>query len=108
MANEQLALLGGEMSIKSEVSDIFAWPIVTERHEQAVLDVLRARKMSGIEITKEFEKKYAESLGRKYGLAYNNGTAAILGAMYGLDLPKHYVLGLGRAGVQSRRNARFR
>ena len=86
MAHEQLALLGGEMSIKSEASDIFAWPIVTERHEQAVLDVLRNRKMSGIEITKEFEKKYAESLGRKYGLAYNNGTAAILGAMYGLGI----------------------
>lgn len=86
MAQEQLALLGGEMSIKSEASDIFAWPIVTDRHEQAVLDVLRARKMSGIEITKEFEKKYAESLGRKYALAYNNGTAAILGAMYALGI----------------------
>ena len=86
MAHEQLALLGGEMSVKSDASDIFAWPIVTDRHEQAVLDVLRARKMSGIEITKEFEKKYAESLGRKYALAYNNGTAAILGAMYALDI----------------------
>ena len=81
-----LALLGGEKLVKTERPDLFAWPIVTERHEQAVLDVLRARKMSGIEITKEFEKKYAASLGRKYGLAYNNGTAAILGAMYGLDI----------------------
>jgi len=81
-----LALLGGEKFVKTERPDLFAWPIVTERHEQAVLDVLRARKMSGIEITKEFEQKYAESLGRKYGLAYNNGTAAILGAMYGLGI----------------------
>ncbi len=86
MAHEQLALLGGEMSVKSEASDIFVWPIVTDRHEQAVLNVLRARQMSGIEITKEFEKKYAESLGRKYALAYNNGTAAILGAMYALGI----------------------
>lgn len=86
MANEQLALLGGEKSVKSEASGIFTWPIVTEKHEQAVLDVLRARKMSGIEVTKEFEKKYAEMLGRKYALAYNNGTAAILGAMYGLGI----------------------
>ncbi len=81
-----LALLGGEKSVKAERPDLFAWPIVTERHEQAVLDVLRARKMSGIEITKEFERKYAAMLGRKYGLAYNNGTAAILGAMYGLGI----------------------
>ena len=86
MAHEQLALLGGEMSIKSEASDIFAWPIVTDKHEQAVLNVLRARKMSGVDITKEFEKKYAESLGRKYALAYNNGTSAILGAMYALGI----------------------
>jgi dTDP-4-amino-4,6-dideoxygalactose transaminase len=69
MAHEQLALLGGEKSVKSESSDIFTWPIVTDRHEQAVLDVLRAQNMSGIEITKEFEKKYAEMLGRKYALA---------------------------------------
>ncbi|MHC4542442.1 MAG: DegT/DnrJ/EryC1/StrS family aminotransferase [Planctomycetota bacterium] len=85
MAQEQLALLRGEKSVESE-SEIFAWPIVTDRHEQAVLDVLRARQMSGNEITKEFEKKYARMLGRKYGLAYNNGTAAILGAMYALGI----------------------
>jgi len=86
MAQEQLALLGGEKAVKSEASNIFTWPIVTEKHEQAVLNVLCSGKMSGIEITKEFEKKYAEMLGRKYALAYNNGTAAILGAMYGLGI----------------------
>jgi perosamine synthetase len=83
---KRLALLGGEKSVKSNDAEIFAWPIITDRHEQAVLEVLRAGQMSGIEITKEFERKYAESLGRKYGLAYHNGTAAILGAMYGLGI----------------------
>ena len=86
MAQEKLVLLGGEKAIRSEGSEIFAWPIVTERHEQAVLDVLRSRQMSGNEITKEFEKKYASTLGRKHGLAYPNGTSAILGAMYGLGI----------------------
>ena len=86
MAQEQLALLGGEKSVKSGASNMFAWPIVTERHEQAVLDVLRAGQMSGNEITKEFEKKYARMLGRKHALAYPNGTSAILGAMYGLGI----------------------
>jgi perosamine synthetase len=85
-AKSPLALLGGEKSVQTERPDLFAWPIITERHEQAVLDVLRDRKMSGIEITKEFERKYARMLGRKYGLAYNNGTSAILGAMYGLGI----------------------
>ena len=85
-ATNILALLGGEKFVKTERPELFAWPIVTERHEKAVLEVLRGRKMSGIEITKEFEKKYAESLGRKYALACNNGTAAILGAMYGVGV----------------------
>jgi len=86
MAQEQLALLGGEKAVKSNASEIFAWPIVTDRHEQAVLDVLRARQMSGNEITKQFEQDYARMLGRKHGLAYPNGTGAILGAMYGLGI----------------------
>jgi dTDP-4-amino-4,6-dideoxygalactose transaminase len=83
---DKLALLGGDKAVKSEQADIFTWPIVTARHEQAVLRVLCAGQMSGFDVTKEFEKKYAQMLGRKYGLAYHNGTAAILGAMYGLGI----------------------
>jgi dTDP-4-amino-4,6-dideoxygalactose transaminase len=86
MEQEKLALLGGEKSVRSEASDIFAWPIITERHEQAILEVVRARQMSGIEITRQFERKYARMLARKHALAYPNGTAAILGAMYGLGI----------------------
>jgi len=82
----KLALFGGEKTVRSEHEDVFKWPVVTDRHEQAVLKVLRAGQMSGVEVTKEFEKKYAQVLDRKYGLAYHNGTAAILGAMYGLGI----------------------
>ncbi len=83
---DKLALFGGDKTVISDQADMFTWPIVTARHEQAVLKVLRAGQMSGFEVTKEFEKKYAQMLGRKYGLAYHNGTAAILGAMYGLGI----------------------
>jgi dTDP-4-amino-4,6-dideoxygalactose transaminase len=83
---DKLALLGGEKSVKLDHTDIFTWPIVTDRHEQAVLKVMRAGQMSGLDVTKEFEKKYAQALGRKYGLACPNGTAAILDAMYGLGI----------------------
>lgn len=82
----KLALLGGDKAVKSDQADMFTWPIVTERHEKAVLHVLRAGQMSGFEVTRQFETKYADAVGRKYGLAYNNGTAAILGAMYGLGI----------------------
>ena len=81
-----LALFGGERAVKSEREDMFKWPVVTEQHEQAVLKVLRAGGMSGFDLTKEFEKKYAQLLGREYGLAYHNGTAAILGGLYGMGI----------------------
>ncbi|MBN1804838.1 MAG: DegT/DnrJ/EryC1/StrS family aminotransferase [Sedimentisphaerales bacterium] len=80
------ALFGGDRAVKSQQDDMFKWPIITERHEEAVLKVLRAGQMSGFDITKEFERKYAQLIGRKYGLAYHNGTAAILGALYGLGV----------------------
>lgn len=82
----KLALLGGQKMVTSDSGDMFTWPIVTERHEQAVLKVLRSGQMSGLEITKDFESKYARMLGRKYALAAPNGTGAILDAMYGLGI----------------------
>ena len=85
-ATNQPALLGGARAVTSDPEDMFTWPIVTERHEQAVLDVLRGGQMSGLDVTKDFEKRYAEMLGRKYALAGPNGTAAILDAMYGLSI----------------------
>ncbi len=83
---KKLALFGGDKAVGSEQGDMFTWPIVTARHEQAVLEVLRGGRMSGLEITKDFEKKYARMLGRKYALAYHNGTAAILGGLYALGI----------------------
>jgi perosamine synthetase len=84
--NNELALLGGDKTIVSDSGDMFTWPIVTEQHEQAVLDVLRSGQMSGLEITKDFERTYGQMLGRQYALASPNGTGAILDAMYGLGI----------------------
>ncbi|UCG48805.1 MAG: DegT/DnrJ/EryC1/StrS family aminotransferase [Phycisphaerales bacterium] len=83
---KKLALFGGDKAVGSEQGDMFTWPIVTPRHEQAVLGVLRGGRMSGLEITRDFEKKYARMLGRKYALAYHNGTAAVLGGLYALGI----------------------
>ncbi len=63
-----------------------AWPIVTKEHEDAVLDVLRARAMSGMDITKTFEREYADSYDAKYGLGCSSGTAAIQCAFYGMGI----------------------
>ncbi|MCX7031324.1 MAG: hypothetical protein NTU62_14560 [Spirochaetes bacterium] len=43
----ELALLGGRPAVTCGPSDIFNRPIVTEENEQAVLDVMHRRAMSG-------------------------------------------------------------
>jgi len=82
----ELALLGGPKAVQSDPGDIFKWPIVTKEIEEAVLEVLRAGKMSGIDVTEQFEKEFAEWLGVKYALGHNTGTAALHGAMFGVGI----------------------
>ena len=60
----------------------FKWPIYTEEDENAVLQVMRDRMMSGSEITKKFEKAYAEYIGSDYVLGYCSGTASLSAAMW--------------------------
>ncbi len=83
---EKLALLGGPRAVQENREDIFTWPVVTPEMEAAVLDVMRERIISGLQITMEFEREFAEWLGVKYALAHNTGTAAIHGALFGLGV----------------------
>ncbi len=79
----KLALLGGPKSVRSAPGDIFNWPIVTPEHEEAVLEVLRRGGMSGTDVTRQFEKEYADWVGTTYALGANTGTEALRAAMYG-------------------------
>jgi len=83
---EKLALLGGEKAVKGENLELFKWPIVNEEMEKKVLDVLRKGNMSGTDITKEFEKQFANWYGVKYALGTNNGTSALHCAFYGIGI----------------------
>jgi len=83
---KQLSILGGPKAVTCETGDMFKWPIVTDEHESAVLEVLRAGNMSGTDVTRQFEKEYAEAIGMKYALACNNGTAAIHSAFFGMEI----------------------
>jgi perosamine synthetase len=78
-----LAIHGGPRAVRSEAGDLFQWPIITEEDEQAVLEVLRAGKMSGTDVTQQFEREFAAWHGVRYALAHNNGTAALHAAMFG-------------------------
>ena len=79
----KLAINGGPKAVKMDPEDIFTWPIITEEDEEAVLEVLRARKMSQTDITQKFEEEFAQWHGMKYALGHNTGTASLHGALYG-------------------------
>jgi len=80
--NSKLALLGGEKAVTADPADAFNWPIVTKEDEEAVMAVLRAGAMSEVNVTKEFEKEFADWMGMKHALGYCNGTAALQAAMW--------------------------
>ncbi len=82
----KLAINGGPKAVQTEPGDIFRWPIITAEDQSAALEVLRAGKMSGTDVTKEFEKEFAEWHGVKYALGHNTGTNAILAAMFGCGI----------------------
>jgi len=86
MGASKLAIFGGEPAVKCDPGGIFAWPIITEEDEAAVLDVLRRGAMSGTDVTQQFEQEFSEWLGTKYSLAHSTGTAALQAAMFGCKL----------------------
>lgn len=81
-----LALFGGPKSITLPADDLFDWPIITPDDESAVLEVLRTRNMSGTDITRQFEEEFAQWMGVKHALGFNNGTASLLAAMFGVGI----------------------
>ena len=84
---EKLALLGGTPVITDPpVKELFGWPIITEEDEAAALEVIRGNKFSGTDITEKFQDEFAEWQGRKYALAFCNGTASLSAAMFAIGL----------------------
>ena len=83
---EKLALLGGEPVIKEEPKELFAWPILTEEDKAAAMDVIVRNRFSGREITEKLQEEFAQWQGRKYAIAYCNGTASLFSAMFAVGL----------------------
>lgn len=81
-----LAKFGGRKSVENVNDDLFHWPIVTDEDIEAVTNVLKKGSMSGTEITKEFEKKYAAWNGTEYALGTCNGTAAVAAAIWACEV----------------------
>ncbi|QSH41016.1 DegT/DnrJ/EryC1/StrS family aminotransferase [Lentisphaerota bacterium ZTH] len=82
----KLALLGGSKAVTSEIGDMFHWPIANQEMEKGIVDVLREGSMSGSDITKKFEREFADWHGVEYGLACSSGTASLHCAMFGAGI----------------------
>lgn len=67
-------------------SDMFFWPMINQEMENGVVKVLREVKMSGWDLTKEFEAGFARWHGVKYALGHSSGTASLQTAMYAVGL----------------------
>ena len=81
----ELALLGGSKAMtasEEEKNAMVHWPVITKEDEDAVLEVLRAGSMSKTDVTVKLEEEFAKWNGTKYALAFNNGTSALLAAMF--------------------------
>jgi perosamine synthetase len=80
--NRTLALLGGSKAVDIDPGNTFTWPIVTSEDEDAVLAVLRQGTMSELDVTMAFEQDFALWQGTRFALGFNNGTAALLAALF--------------------------
>ena len=83
---EKLALLGGEPIIKQMPQELFKWPIMTQEDYDAAMDVIVNNNFSNTDITEKFQNEFAAWQGRKYAIAYCNGTAALTSAMFAIGL----------------------
>ncbi|MBQ8341675.1 MAG: aminotransferase class I/II-fold pyridoxal phosphate-dependent enzyme [Clostridia bacterium] len=84
---EQLALLGGTPVIKEAApEELFKWPIMTEEDYDAAMDVVVNNKFSNTDITIKFQEEFAAWQGRKYALAFTNGTMSLTAAMFAIGL----------------------
>lgn len=85
---DKLAMFGGPMAVPDyeRHAELFRWPIITSEDEEAVLGVLRAGTMSGIEVARAFESEWAKFIGVPYALSYPNGTMALQAAMHAVGI----------------------
>ena len=67
-------------------TQVTKWPLLDREDEAAVIQVLREGDLSTHRIIRELESAYAEYTGRKFALAHNNGTSALMAAFHGLGL----------------------
>ena len=82
--SEKLAIHGGKPVRETPLPYGRHW--VDEEDIQAVVDVLRSDWITMGPKIDEFEKAFCHYVGAQFGVAVSSGTAALHGAMFGLDI----------------------
>ena len=72
--------------INEDLSSVSQWPRFTSKAEEAVLKILRDGDVSTHPVIHELENDYAAFTDRKYCVAHNNGTSALMAAFNALNL----------------------
>ncbi len=85
-SKEVPAILGGPPAVTLDHEPVTRWPILTREDEEGVLRVIRDGNISTHPVIRELEHGYGELTGRRYCLAHNNGTAALLAAFFSIGL----------------------
>ena len=80
------AILGGSPAVTLDQTAALRWPLLDERDEQAVLDVMRGGDITTAGVLRALESDYAELTGRRHALSHNNGTSGLLAAFWAIGL----------------------
>jgi perosamine synthetase len=90
MSADLPAILGGtplvSPTLQQTQTDAERWPLIDERDEAAVLDVLRHGDLSQHPVTRLLEDDYKKRFGVRHALAHANGTLALLAAFRSIGL----------------------
>lgn len=81
---EKLALFGGERAVSEGAK--CQRPVVPPAAYKTVNDLMIKGEISASPIVAEFEKKFANYIGTKYALCYNNGTTSIQGGLFAVGV----------------------
>ena len=81
--SEKLALFGGEKAVTINQCQL---PVVPEAAYKTVNDLMIKGEISASPVVARFEKRFADYIGTKYSLSYNNGTTSIQGGLFAVGV----------------------
>jgi dTDP-4-amino-4,6-dideoxygalactose transaminase len=79
---QTLALFGGSPAIPKRHEDVFAWPLLDDADERAVLDALRTPDLDDPALIASFETQFAAWVGAAHAVAESSATNALLAGMF--------------------------